>query len=208
MPTTSFTPLSFSDFIDALTADAMLAFIEEGRASLLATSTRAVEQGFLFLTSTSALPAPKDPSVIGLLVKNLQVALLDGLVREGTRGVRSALQHNYECLHQAAKKYTSAGVKAEAPAPERTYESIVLVVCAVVADHLSLDLEAVSPHSALVDDLGSDSLDIVDFTMLLDSALGINIEVDELGDLCTVKDLVRLTCKHVGIVPQEVVEQL
>ena len=190
---------TFSEFIDALTAQAMLAFIELGRASLAPTSAHAVERGFNFLKNTYASPTPKDENVVRALEQNLQIALLDGLLRGGTEGVRQALQHNYECLNQAADKRVLASVEKEPVKPEQSYDSIVLVVCAVVADHLNLDLAAVSPESTLVDDLGSDSLDIVDFTMLLDTALGISIDGEEIAGLRTVKDLVDLTCKHLAI---------
>lgn len=196
--TASKTP-NFAALIDDLTAHAMLAFVEAGRASLAATSAHAVEQGYRFMTNIYASPTPKDAAVVHRLRQDLQVALLDGLLRGGTQGVRQALQSNYEILHQAADKRPRADVVAHPAQPERSYDSIVLVVCAVVADHLNIDLADVSPESTLVDDLGSDSLDIVDFTMLLDTALGISIDGEDIAGLRTVKDLVDLTCKNLNM---------
>lgn len=202
--TAALNPPSFAEFIDALTAHAMLAFIEQGRASLAPTSVHAVEQGFRFMGRMYTSPTPKDASVVHRLEQELQVALLDGLLRSGTAGVRQALQSNYEMQHQAADKRPSACAPAAASetANERSYDSIVLVVCAVVADHLNIDLSSVSPESKLVEDLGSDSLDIVDFTMLLDTALGIDIDGEDIAGLRTVKDLVDLACKHLALAPR------
>lgn len=195
---------SFAEFIDALTAHTMLAFIEQGRASLAPTSVHAVEQGFRFLSRMYTSPTPKDASVVHRLEQELQVALLDGLLRSGTDGVRQALQSSYELQHQVADKRlaTAAPAAAGETAQERSYDSIVLVVCAVVADHLNIDLPSVSPESKLVEDLGSDSLDIVDFTMLLDTALGIDIDGEEIAGLRTVKDLVDLACTHLALAPR------
>lgn len=60
----------------------------------------------------------------------------------------------------------------------------------IIADQFGVDLQEVTPGSSLRDDLGGDSLDLVETVMRLETEFGIQID-DEAGDaMKTVQDAV------------------
>lgn len=62
----------------------------------------------------------------------------------------------------------------------------------IIADNLSVELEEVTPQSSLRDDLGADSLDLVEIVMCFETEFGISIS-DEDGDkMKTVADAVKI----------------
>ncbi len=56
-----------------------------------------------------------------------------------------------------------------------------------VAEKLKVDLEDVVPEASFIDDLGADSLDIVELIMSMEELFDIEIEDDEAEKLTTVK---------------------
>ncbi len=58
----------------------------------------------------------------------------------------------------------------------------------VIAKQLRIDVSAISDDSAVVEDLGADSLDIVEMLMTLEDEMNITIPDDATG-LKTVKDI-------------------
>ena len=61
----------------------------------------------------------------------------------------------------------------------------------LVADQLGVDLAEVAPTSAIQDDLGADSLDVVELVMSLEDAFDIEVPDDEVEDMRTVADIQR-----------------
>lgn len=61
----------------------------------------------------------------------------------------------------------------------------------IVADRLSVDPAQVVPGARLVEDLGADSLDLVELTMTLEEAFALTVEDDQTDQLRTVADLIR-----------------
>lgn len=59
-----------------------------------------------------------------------------------------------------------------------------------VADQLSIDPEDVTMESSFIDDLGADSLDIVELLMALEEEFDIEIPDEEAEKLVTVGDVV------------------
>lgn len=57
------------------------------------------------------------------------------------------------------------------------------IVREMVADSLGLDLDEVSPESRLIDELGADSLDLIDLIFQLDKRFDVNIRQGELAFL-------------------------
>lgn len=55
-----------------------------------------------------------------------------------------------------------------------------------VADKLKVDIEDVIPEASFIDDLGADSLDIVELIMSMEELFDIEIEDDEAEKLTTV----------------------
>ena len=61
----------------------------------------------------------------------------------------------------------------------------------VVVDQLNVDEGDVTEKSAFVDDLGADSLDIVELVMALEEQFGISIPDEEAESIKTVGDAVK-----------------
>ena len=60
---------------------------------------------------------------------------------------------------------------------------------AMLAEALNLPLEKVAPDAKIVDDLGADSLDVVELLSRLEDEYGIMIPDDEVEKLVTVADV-------------------
>jgi acyl carrier protein len=69
-------------------------------------------------------------------------------------------------------------------------EEILVKVKAVIVDQLNVDAADVSPESAFVDDLGADSLDIVELVMALEEEFGTSIPDEEAENIRTVGNAV------------------
>ncbi len=63
-------------------------------------------------------------------------------------------------------------------------------VCQYVRYKLSVNPNDVTENASFVEDLGADSLDIVDFVMALEEEFGIDIPDEEAQKIKTVKDAV------------------
>lgn len=60
----------------------------------------------------------------------------------------------------------------------------------IVAENLGVEPKAVTPEAALLDDLGADSLDIIELVLYVEEEFGVEIP-DEVSDgILTVKDLI------------------
>ena len=62
---------------------------------------------------------------------------------------------------------------------------------AMLAEALNLPLEKVTPEAKIVDDLGADSLDVVELLSQLEDEYGVVIPDDEVENLITVADVAR-----------------
>ena len=58
----------------------------------------------------------------------------------------------------------------------------------IIADKLSVDLDEVVPEASFVDDLGADSLDLVELIMCMEEEFDIDISDEEAEKMLTVKD--------------------
>ncbi len=62
---------------------------------------------------------------------------------------------------------------------------------AMLAEALNLPLEKITPDAKIVDDLGADSLDVVELLSQLEEEYGIVIPDDEAENLATVADVAK-----------------
>ncbi len=69
-------------------------------------------------------------------------------------------------------------------------EEVLQKVRELIADKLSIDVNEVTEEASLIDDLGADSLDLVDLVMVFEEEFNIKIEDEELEKIKTVKDVV------------------
>ena len=66
----------------------------------------------------------------------------------------------------------------------------------IIADKLSVDLEEIVPEASFVDDLGADSLDLVELIMSMEEEFDIEISDAEAEKLTTVKDVFEYIDAH------------
>ncbi len=66
----------------------------------------------------------------------------------------------------------------------------------IIADKLSVDLEELVPEASFVDDLGADSLDLVELIMSMEEEFDIEISDAEAEKLATVKDVFEYIDAH------------
>jgi acyl carrier protein len=60
----------------------------------------------------------------------------------------------------------------------------------IIAEKLSVDLEEVVEEASFVDDLGADSLDLVELIMSMEEEIDIDISDEDAEKLVTVKDAI------------------
>ena len=66
----------------------------------------------------------------------------------------------------------------------------------IVAEKLSVELEEVVPEASFVDDLGADSLDLVELIMAMEEAFDIEVPDEEAEKLQTVQDAMNYIKAH------------
>lgn len=71
-------------------------------------------------------------------------------------------------------------------------------VRAVVADQLGVDLSEVKSDASILDDLGADSLDVVEMVMTLEEAFDIEVPDDAVEEMKTVSDVERYVARAVA----------
>ena len=69
-------------------------------------------------------------------------------------------------------------------------------VIAIIAEQLAKPEDSVTESSNFVDDLGADSLDLVEIIMAIEEAFGVEIPEEEQGKIKTVGDAIAYIEKH------------
>ncbi|MDZ4179037.1 MAG: acyl carrier protein [Coriobacteriia bacterium] len=76
------------------------------------------------------------------------------------------------------------------------HEEILEKVKEVIVDQLSVEEDDVVEDASFIDDLGADSLDIVELVMALEESFGISIPDEEAEGINTVADAVAFISAH------------
>ena len=71
-------------------------------------------------------------------------------------------------------------------------------ICALVADQLGVDIGDVTPDASILDDLGADSLDVVELVMSLEDAFDIQVDDEEVEAMRTIGDIQQFVIAHVA----------
>lgn len=66
----------------------------------------------------------------------------------------------------------------------------------IIAEKLSVELEEVVPEASFVDDLGADSLDLVELIMSMEEEFDVDISDEDAEKLVTVKDAIDYINSH------------
>ncbi len=69
-------------------------------------------------------------------------------------------------------------------------------VIRIVADKLNVSVDQITADSTFADDLGADSLDVVELLMALEDEFQLTIEEDEAENIEAVRDVVRYIQDH------------
>ena len=68
----------------------------------------------------------------------------------------------------------------------------------IVVEHLGVEPEKVTEKASFIDDLGADSLDIVELVMAFEEEFGVEIPDDAAEKITTVKDAIGYIDSHQG----------
>ena len=77
--------------------------------------------------------------------------------------------------------------------------SVIEKVTQIIVDQLGINAAEVVPEAKFIDDLGADSLDIVEFLMALEDQYGIEVPDEDAEGLQTVADLIRYIEQHMPL---------
>ena len=66
----------------------------------------------------------------------------------------------------------------------------------IVVEHLGVEEDKVTPDASFIDDLGADSLDIVELVMAFEEEFGVEIPDDAAEKITTVGDAVAYISEH------------
>ena len=66
----------------------------------------------------------------------------------------------------------------------------------VLAEQFEIDPETITPETNIYDDLGADSLDVVDLLMSIEDEFGVEIPDEEVENLHTIGDFVNYISKN------------
>lgn len=61
----------------------------------------------------------------------------------------------------------------------------------IIAEQLDIDPESVTYDSSITDDLGADSLDVVDLVMSFEDEFGVEIPDEDVENIHTVADIIK-----------------
>ena len=71
----------------------------------------------------------------------------------------------------------------------------------IIVTELALDKEVVVPEAHLQDDLGADSLGLLNLAEAIDARYGIQLQGDDLVDIANVGELVKLVKSKIALKP-------
>ena len=73
-------------------------------------------------------------------------------------------------------------------------------LCKLIADQFGVEPDSVTADTAFVDDLGADSVDLVDLSMALEEEFGMEeMEAEEIESIITVGDLYKYMQDHLDL---------
>ena len=80
-----------------------------------------------------------------------------------------------------------------------TKEEVVAKLKAIVSDRLDVEADQVTPEKSFVEDLGADSLDIVELIMGIEEEFDIEIPDEDAEKLTSVGEAMNYTLSKIGV---------
>jgi acyl carrier protein len=71
-------------------------------------------------------------------------------------------------------------------------------ICKIISEQLSQDAEEVVPEASFIDDLGADSLDLVELVMHMEEEFDVEIPDEEAENIRTVQDAINYVKQHLN----------
>ncbi|HIT25922.1 MAG TPA: acyl carrier protein [Candidatus Enterenecus avicola] len=73
-------------------------------------------------------------------------------------------------------------------------------LCALIAEQFGVDADTITADTTFVDELGADSVDLVDLSMALEDEFGMEeMEEEEISSIVTVGDLYKYMQEHLDL---------
>lgn len=69
-------------------------------------------------------------------------------------------------------------------------------VAEMIADQLGISIDSIEPDTSLIEDLGADSLDVVELIMACEDEFGVEIPDEDAEKMSIVKDVVEYITNH------------
>jgi len=69
----------------------------------------------------------------------------------------------------------------------------------IIVEQLGVSPDAVVPEASFIDDLGADSLDLVELVMVLEEEFGQEIPDEDAGKIQTVQDAINYINEHMAV---------
>ncbi len=76
-------------------------------------------------------------------------------------------------------------------------EAVAQRVTSIIGEQLGVDQATVVPEANLLDDLGADSLDVVELVMSLEEAFSIEVPDDDVENIRSVRDIVEYVTSRI-----------
>jgi len=83
--------------------------------------------------------------------------------------------------------------------PRVAEKDLALEIRKVIAKQLGVELDLVKPDAAFIEDLGADSLDIVELVMAMEEAFSIEIPDEEAENIQSVQDAINYIKTHASV---------
>ena len=71
-------------------------------------------------------------------------------------------------------------------------------ICSLIAEQLGVDIAEIVPNARILDDLGADSLDVVELVMSLEDTFDIEVPDEEVEGMRTIADIQQYVIAHVA----------
>jgi len=76
-------------------------------------------------------------------------------------------------------------------------KSVERRVIEIIVEQLGVSEEEVTPEASFIDDLGADSLDLVELIMAMEEEFGLEISDEDAEKILTVQDVINYIQEHV-----------